>query len=181
MYLTLPVTGAMLAFVFYIVIRGGLFAPRADYGSTSPFGFMALASLVGLFSHQASLKLREVAETVFTRQPDGADAEPEKPAVRSMSAQGPGSGRAVPVLTSTDPAVVTLGAPTRLRVLGDQFTEDSGVEVDGVQRDTQFIASTELTVELEDSDVAAAGKLSITVVTPPPGGGTSAPFEVEVK
>lgn len=65
-YLLLPFSGATLAVLFYFVVRGGFFSPQAGFPQTSPFGFCALASLVGLFSEQAVLKLKQIAETVFT-------------------------------------------------------------------------------------------------------------------
>jgi hypothetical protein len=67
MYLLRPVAGATLALVFYLVIRGGFFAPTASVQETSPFGFAALAALVGLFSEQAVLKLKAVAEELFEK------------------------------------------------------------------------------------------------------------------
>lgn len=65
MYFLRPVAGATLALVFYLVIRGGFFAPGASVQDTSPFGFAALSALVGLFSEEAVLKLKKVAEELF--------------------------------------------------------------------------------------------------------------------
>jgi hypothetical protein len=73
-YLLLPFTGAILSVIFYFVVRGGFFSPQASFENTSPFGFAALSALVGLFSPQATLKLKEVAETIFTKPESGADA-----------------------------------------------------------------------------------------------------------
>ena len=73
MYTLLPVTGATLGLIFYIAIRGGLF-PQATIQQTSPFGFVALSALVGLFSVQAALKLQDIAETVFTKAGEGQDS-----------------------------------------------------------------------------------------------------------
>ena len=64
-YLLLPFCGATLAVLFYFIVRSGFFSPRAGSAQTSPLGFCALACLVGLFSEQAVLKLKQVAETVF--------------------------------------------------------------------------------------------------------------------
>lgn len=80
-YLLLPFCGAILAVLFYFVVRGGFFSPRTTSMHTSPYGFCALACLVGLFSEQAVLKLKQVAETVFMTTEQGKDANP--PAVQS--------------------------------------------------------------------------------------------------
>lgn len=52
-----PFPGTALAVVFYLVIRGGFFSPQAGFRQTSPFGFAALAALLGIFSERAVLKL----------------------------------------------------------------------------------------------------------------------------
>ena len=70
-YLLLPFCGAILAVLFYFVVRGGFFSPRANSMDTSQYGFCALACLVGLFSEQAVLKLKQVAETVFMTTEQG--------------------------------------------------------------------------------------------------------------
>ena len=75
-YLLLPFCGAILAILFYFVVRGGFFSPRANSMDTSQYGFCALACLVGLFSEQAVLKLKQIAETVFVTTEQGKDANP---------------------------------------------------------------------------------------------------------
>lgn len=77
MYLILPLVGGALSLVFYIVIRGGLFAGQLSEGgiteSMNPIGFTAVGVLVGMFSQQAILKLKEVAETLFSKPEKGED------------------------------------------------------------------------------------------------------------
>jgi len=73
MYILLPFVGATLGLVFYFVIRGGFFSPTATIEQTSPFGFAALAGLVGMFSEQAVLKLKEVAETLLSKPQQGRE------------------------------------------------------------------------------------------------------------
>lgn len=77
-YITLPFVGTTLALAFYLVIRGGFFSPQANLTDTQPFGFAALAVLVGMFSEQAILKLKEIANTLLTEPNPGSDAVPEE-------------------------------------------------------------------------------------------------------
>ena len=51
---------------------------------TSQYGFCALACMVGLFSEQAVLKLKQVADTVFMTTEQGKDSNP--PAVEGKKA-----------------------------------------------------------------------------------------------
>lgn len=75
-YVMLPFGGAALGVIFYLVFRAGFFTPQASFedGQISPFGFAALAALIGMFSDQAVVKLQEVAETVLAKPPGGADS-----------------------------------------------------------------------------------------------------------
>ena len=72
-YFVMPFAGSALAVMFYFVIRGGFFSPQSDFSQTSPFGFAALSAMVGLFSEQAVLKLKQVAETVLSKPEQGTD------------------------------------------------------------------------------------------------------------
>lgn len=75
-YILLPFIGSTLAFVFYFVLRAGLFSPQATVEEASPFGFAALAGLIGMFSDQAAEKLKEVAATLLAPTPKGTDYAP---------------------------------------------------------------------------------------------------------
>jgi hypothetical protein len=77
-YFVMPFTGSALAVMFYFVIRGGFFSPQSDFSQTSPFGFAALSAMVGLFSEQAVLKLKQVAETILSKPESGADTTSPK-------------------------------------------------------------------------------------------------------
>jgi hypothetical protein len=77
MYFMLPFAGSALALVFYLVVRGGFFSPQSSFQQTSPFGFAAFAALIGMFSSQAVLKLKEVAEVLLSKPLGGANARPQ--------------------------------------------------------------------------------------------------------
>jgi ABC-type Fe3+ transport system permease subunit len=67
--LLLPVVGALGGTVFYLVFRGGLFSTSTSASDANPFGFAAIAALVGLFSEQAIEKLRHIAKEMFAEAP----------------------------------------------------------------------------------------------------------------
>lgn len=76
-YFLTPVVGATLALVFYFVIRAGFFSADSTSSHLSVYGFAGMAGLVGIFSDQAILRLKEVAEVVFKKPPTGADNAPQ--------------------------------------------------------------------------------------------------------
>ena len=64
-YLLRPFIGMALAMTLYFAVRGGLIAGTTGAGNLSPYGVAAIAGLAGMFSRQATDKLREVFETLF--------------------------------------------------------------------------------------------------------------------
>ena len=59
---------------------------------------------------------------------------------------------------------------------GSNFVGASQVRWNGAARATTFVSATQLTAAITAADVAAAGTAQVTVLTPAPGGGTSAPL-----
>jgi len=80
-----------------------------------------------------------------------------------------------PATTGISPTSKTAGdGDFALAVYGANFVDGvSAVRLDGADRTTAFVSTTQLTATIPASDLAAAGDKSITVFTPGPGGGTS--------
>lgn len=64
-YVLRPFIGAALALIVYFSVRGGLVGSTTGAGGLSPYGVAAVAGLAGMFSKQATDKLREVFENLF--------------------------------------------------------------------------------------------------------------------
>jgi len=70
-YVIQPFTGMGIAFLLYVVIRGGFLSGGGnDSSGINQFGICAIAGLAGAFSDTAFLKLREVFQTLFKPQDD---------------------------------------------------------------------------------------------------------------
>ncbi len=76
-YVTLPVVGAMLALLVYLLIRGGLISSGST-ADVNPYGIAAISALVGLFSQQAAQMLLQVFSTIFAKDPKGKNSSPAK-------------------------------------------------------------------------------------------------------
>jgi len=109
----------------------------------------------------------------------------------SITASTPGGGASasrtftvnnpVPSLTSLSPATVVVGSGTfTLTVNGSNFVNGSLVQVNGSNRSTTFVSSTQLTAAIPASDVASSGTVSITAANPAPGGGASTAFTLTI-
>jgi hypothetical protein len=88
-YALRPFIGSTLALAVYFAARGGLISGGAGAGDLSPYGVCALAGLSGMFSRQATDKLREVFENLFkTDKTQRKDAlEPNTPRTAPNSQQ----------------------------------------------------------------------------------------------
>jgi hypothetical protein len=75
-YLLRVFVGSSLAVIFYFSIRGGFLGAGTDAANINVYGIASMSALVGLFSKQATDKLREVFDTAF-RVRKGGDSERE--------------------------------------------------------------------------------------------------------
>lgn len=88
----------------------------------------------------------------------------------------------VPFVTSINPSSVYVNSgPKTLTVYGGNFVRGSVVRLNGSNRSTNYINSTELTTELYSSDTANISTNSVVVWNPGPGGGNSNPAYLSVK
>jgi hypothetical protein len=63
-YLLRPFIGMALAVLLYFAARGGILTGNASQ-SLNPYGIAAIAGMAGMFSKQATDKLREIFENLF--------------------------------------------------------------------------------------------------------------------
>ena len=78
-YLSLPFIGGGLAVLFYLILRGGLVTGTA--AQVNFYGFAAISALVGLFTPEAALKLKQIFGTLLAHAEPGQDSlEPGKDA-----------------------------------------------------------------------------------------------------
>ena len=65
-----PFIGAALALTIYFLTRGGLLSTGSWPGDLNLFGIAGLSALSGMFSKQATHKLKEVFDSLFGSPPD---------------------------------------------------------------------------------------------------------------
>lgn len=167
-------TGIALALLFYLVLRGGLVAPSLPTNDATihasailnPYGLAAIAAMAGMFSKQATDKLREIFDTLFRTNQPVERADP--------------LGWTQPVISSAQPASLTVGAAAALTVTGYNFHRDCTASVNGKPRDLKWESENRLTIALLSEDVAAKGELRLAIHNPGPLGGESPRFVVPV-
>ena len=71
-YCMAPFGGAILAFVFFAAVRGGLLAINAGSNTKvsdfNPYGVVAMAAIVGMFAKDATTKLGELFKSLFNTE-----------------------------------------------------------------------------------------------------------------
>lgn len=108
-----------------------------------------------------------VSVTVFTPQPGGGTSVVQYFTINPR--QSP-----VPTITSISPTVADVGSSTvTVTITGTGFVTQSVVEINGTNVATTVNSATSIQVTLSASDLTTAGPLPIVVLNPPPGGGAS--------
>jgi subtilisin family serine protease len=88
----------------------------------------------------------------------------------------------VPVPTSLSPASAMAGGTAlTLTVNGSKFLASSVVRWNGTSRPTTFVSATQLQASIGAGDIVVPGTASVTVFTPAPGGGVSAPLAFTIR
>jgi hypothetical protein len=154
------IIGAALAIVFYFVLRAGFFSGDATNASVNAYGIAAVAGFVGLFSRQATDKLRELFDTLF--KTDSAEEEVD-PVIH---------------VVSPDPAVVTAGEPVRLTIEGSGFVRLSQVRIDGRAVNPSSIGPTQIKVSVSPAHLCPP-TADVTVLNPGPNAQSDA-YELQL-
>ncbi|MGE3947756.1 MAG: PKD domain-containing protein [Blastocatellales bacterium] len=109
----------------------------------------------------------QAAVTVFNPAPGGGTSN-------SLNFSITATPSPVPTLTGLSSNSAVAGSPGfTLTVTGTGFVGSSKVRWNGADRLTTVVSATQMTAEILDTDLAAAGTAQVTVFNPAPGGGTS--------
>ncbi|HEX3130256.1 MAG TPA: IPT/TIG domain-containing protein, partial [Thermoanaerobaculia bacterium] len=151
-YITLPVLGASMATIFYLVVRGGFFSPQSTISDTSPFGFAAMAVLIGMFTEQAAMKLKEILETFLSQAPKGTDQAGEEAGALTVSAVVPAQG--------------PVAGGTLVTVQGKGFNQEAAVTFGGQPGTGVSVAADGTSLTATTPAAAASGPVAVEVTNP---------------
>jgi hypothetical protein len=171
--------GVGLALVFYLLLRGGLLLPSLPTSGNgqeidvnlllNPYGLAAISGLGGMFSRQATDKLRELFDNLFRT---------ERPVARSA----PLSGGGPTIFSATPPQLAVGSGLSAVTLAGENFQEGCTATVNGHPRAVTRESDTRVTVALVPAaDLAQAGTLQLVVTNPGPAGGSSGAFALKVE
>ncbi|MFI5346382.1 MAG: IPT/TIG domain-containing protein [Elusimicrobiota bacterium] len=157
-----------------LTVNGGGFGGSSVVlwnGAPRPTTFVSPAQLTVSLSGADVAAAGLGVVTVLTPAPGGGTSSPALLMITNPA----------PSLTALSPNAATAGgAAFTLTVTGAGFVGGSSVQWNGAPRATTFVSPTQLTAAITAADVASAGADAVTVVSPAPGGGTSAPVVLSV-
>ncbi|MDX2034450.1 MAG: pre-peptidase C-terminal domain-containing protein [Blastocatellia bacterium] len=157
---------------FQLTVLGTNLAPGSIVrwnGQDRVTQFVSVTEIVAQITAADIANVGTASVVVFSPPPGGGTSN----AVTFMINQ---AARPVPRITSLSPKEATINGPAfTLTVNGTNFASDSVVRWNGQVRPTTFVGSTQVTAQIPASDLAALGNVTVTVFTPPAGGGESNP------
>ncbi len=155
-------------------VNGTGFAANSEVrvvGSPRPTRATGTTQLVATLNAADLQEARSFSVTVTTPGPAGGTSNAVLFEVRAPA----------PVITSLGETQTLVGQTDyTLVVNGTGFRSGSQVRVNGIGRPTQVVSDTRLEATLIGSDLQRTGMLQVTVLTPGPGGGTSAAVPLQV-
>jgi len=152
MYALLPFVGALLATVFYLIVRGGL---SSTVNITSAYGYAAVGALVGLFTEQAVLQLKQIAEKVLAKPEPGKPGEGKDTA--TLTAAPP------PKIVGIAPAAGPAAGGTSVTIKGDNFNPGAKVTIGGTAASVGVISPGSIPVT---TPAHSAGAVDVEVINP---------------
>jgi hypothetical protein len=156
MYFLLPVSGAAIAVIFYLVAFAGLYTVQG----TGSFLLVGLAALVGMFSPQAAEKLKKIAEGLLTNAPQGANTVAPQPAAGTTAAL---------TVASVAPAAGSAAGGTPATITGTGFASGATVTFGGTPATNVTVPSSTSITAITPKHVV--GKVDVVVTN---AGGKSA-------
>ena len=162
---------------FQLTILGTNFAPGSIVrwnNQDRVTQFVSVTEIVAQIPAADIANVGSASVSVFSPPPGGGTSN----TVTFMINQ---AARPVPRITALNPKEGAFGGPDfTLTVAGTNFATDSVVRWNGQPRPTTFVGSTQVTAQIPASDLTVLGPATVTVFTPPAGGGESNPVTFTV-
>lgn len=158
---------------FTLFITGSNFIPQS---AVTINGSNRTATVLNSSQIQVSMQASDVATAgqvqIAVVNPPGP---PNAPGGGSSTPMNLAVTNPVPIIGSLSPTSFAAGstAPASLGISGASLVPNSVVEIDGSPHTTEFVSSSQLTVQLVQGDFVTAGFRQVQVVNPSPGGGVS--------
>ncbi|HUO31829.1 MAG TPA: hypothetical protein VMU80_21585 [Bryobacteraceae bacterium] len=154
-YVLKPVLGAAVALVVYLVVRSGLGTGDMALSGADCLKTAGFAGLIGMFAEPATLKLKDIFNTIFTPRSD-----PRRDVLTSQ--------KTPPHINSISPqALAQSELPASLKIAGANFVAGCVVKIGTIVRSPRACMPALLEVDLQPADVPNPGDVPIRVCNTP--------------
>jgi len=169
---------------FTLTLVGNYFTPSSTVewsDPSSPAGAQALQAIFQDVQHMTAIVPAGLLQnpglisvSVFTPQPGGGTSIAQTFTINPRPSP-------IPTITAISPTVADVGSSTvTVTITGTGFVSQSVVEINGTNLTTTVNTSTSIQVTLPASEMTTAGPLPLVVLNPPPGGGASNTYNLEL-
>lgn len=104
-YCVKPFTAAGLAVIIYFVIRAGFMGSGSDASTVNLYGVLTFSALAGLYTDNATLKLKEVFDVIF-RPKDDRSGKLDDAKIK---------------VSSVAPSIIDVNNPNKILIKGENF------------------------------------------------------------
>jgi hypothetical protein len=166
-----PFLAGLVALVVFLVFRAGFGVGDFSLGTADCLKAGAVAAMIGLFAEQATVKLKDIFETIFTPRND-----PRRDEAGKVKPKGP-------TLKSLEPPSVTEGQNVqKLTINGADFASECQVKIgNAALRKPSSVTATSVVVSLEPDDIKTKGDVAVIVYNKPPDGDPSNTLALKVE
>jgi hypothetical protein len=169
-YALKPALSALVSVLVFFVFRAGLGAPDLGLATGECLKVAGFAGLVGLFAEQATVKLKDIFEAIFTPRSDPREDKTGQDETN------------LPEIVGVDQDEISMGsAETTVRIFGKNFADACVVSAGGRAVKTNRISTTKIKVTIPADLLKSEGTLAVTVFNKPPTGDASKPVSITVK
>ncbi|HVN06815.1 MAG TPA: hypothetical protein VMT86_20495, partial [Bryobacteraceae bacterium] len=154
-YVLKPVMGAAVALVVYLVVRSGLGTADMSLSGADCLKTAGFAGLIGMFAEPATLKLKDIFNTIFTPRSD-----PRRDVLTPQ--------KSPPHINSIDPqSVARESLPASLKIAGTNFMPGCVLKIGAILRAPRSLTPTMLECDLQPADLPDPGDIPIRVCNTP--------------
>ncbi len=172
---TITLQGANLASGANVVVGGNILSNAFCFSGSCPISYVSISEMTVALPASTLASPGELSIAVETAS--GAVSN----SLTLTVTTGGATNNPAPTLISISPATAVAGGKAfALTVQGSGFVAGSKVEWNGSSRLTTYISGTQISASIAAGDIASPGTAGVTVVNPPPGGGTSASLSLVI-
>lgn len=142
-YVAKPAIGMGLALLSYFALRAGFLTASVSSSDINIYGVLCIAGLVGLFTDDATLKLKEVFEVIFKPDDKRSGKLDNNQSSKPASTGGTPTGPLLLTILKMDPLTLKPGVESEVTITGHNFPDDFHIKYNNEVLEAKNIISSD--------------------------------------